>query len=282
MKQRAAHGRAHGRVFACFPGPVRRGVVQAQQERRAFAGHAVYPVGGALRQQVGQIAAVLDFALAFEQVRHAVGAAVAEVVDAARHRSVEHVVARAQRAEMRRIAQVPLADQCRAPARLLQQRRHAGMLWRQAQHGTVARTAADGLVGRAAQAILVAPGHQREARGRAHGRVRIALREPQALGREPVDHGRDGAEVRGPAAIAAQIGIAQIVGDDEHDVWRLVHAQLSVLRWPGAIPMRAMGCRRISHLCARLRRGKTVHLINQTQGLPHAFTVPLAKPPVAR
>src|SRR5258708_11616810 len=54
-------------VIARFPGPVRRRVVQAQEEGRIALGHAVDEVHAALRQQVGQVALVMVFLLAHPQ-----------------------------------------------------------------------------------------------------------------------------------------------------------------------------------------------------------------------
>ena len=67
------------------------------------------------------------------------------------------------------------------------------------------------------QKISPTPQHA-EARGRAHGRVRVALGELQAVGGQAVEHGRHGAESGIAAAVAAQVGIAEVVGDDEDDV----------------------------------------------------------------
>src|SRR6185436_3524723 len=98
------------RVLARFPGPVRRGVVQAEEEGPLrFLRHALDVVHGTARDQVGEVAFLGAFLLAGPEVVLAVGTAVAEVVDAARHRSEELLVAGTQRAEMRRVAEVPLA-----------------------------------------------------------------------------------------------------------------------------------------------------------------------------
>ena len=62
--------------------------------------------------------------------------------------------------------------------------------------------------------ILIAPGDQRNAGGRADGRVGIGLIEAHALGGEAVQ--MRGLEIGG--AIDAQVGPAQIVGQDENDI----------------------------------------------------------------
>ena len=63
-------------------------------------------------------------------------------------------------------------------------------------------------------AVLVAPGGERGAGRRAHARVRIALRQPHAPGRERVDPWR---RVVAPP-VAAEVAIAEVVGHDEHHV----------------------------------------------------------------
>ena len=70
----------------------------------------------------------------------------------------------------------------------------------------------------AAQAVPVAGGHQRESRGRTHWRVVVALGEAQAVGGKLVDNRRYAAEGSVAATVAAEIGEAEIVGDDEDDV----------------------------------------------------------------
>ena len=92
------------------------------------------------------------------------------------------------------------------------------MLGRQAQHRAAFALAVDGLVGPAAQAVLVAGGHQRKAGGRAHGRVGVALCELETRSGELVEHRRDLAELRVAAAVAAEVGKAEVIGHDEDDV----------------------------------------------------------------
>ena len=82
----------------------------------------------------------------------------------------------------------------------------------------VGSAAADGLLGRTAQAVLPAPGGQGEARRRADGRVGIALHEADAARGQAIEHRRHRAEVGWSSAVAAEVGIAEIVGDDEDDV----------------------------------------------------------------
>jgi len=147
---------------------------------------------------------------------------VGEVVGAACVKAVELLVARHARAEMRRVAQVPFADQGGGVAGVAQQRGHGGMVGRQAQH-LVAVDAGDRLLGRAAQAVLPAARGQGKACGRAHGRVGIAAREAHALRGHGVQARRDigGAAVRIARARAAEVGIAEVIGQDEDQIGAL-------------------------------------------------------------
>src|SRR6185312_1413719 len=99
---------------------------------------------------------------------------------------------------------------------------------RQAQRGTAAALAVDRLLCRAAQTVLVARRHQREACRRAHRRVGVALRELEALCGEAVEHGRDGAKHGITPAIAAEISVAEIISHDEDDIGLFHQALLSV------------------------------------------------------
>ena len=133
VEQVALHLLRQRLVVACFPRPVGRGVVQAQEEWRAAAratGHAAHKVQAVVGDQVGEVAALLLLGVVQVQVVLAGGAAVREVVHPARHGAKELVIARTQRAERGRIAQVPLAHQRRAVARIAQQRGQRGVLGR--------------------------------------------------------------------------------------------------------------------------------------------------------
>ncbi len=65
-----------------------------------------------------------------------------------------------------------------------------------------------------AHALLIAAGHERGPRGRALGAVGIALGESHAFGGEPVE----GRRFHVAAAVAAEVAIAQVVGEDQDDV----------------------------------------------------------------
>ena len=134
----------HGLVARAFPRPVRRREVQRQEERlcRLLLADVI---DGALGQQVRVVADLVHRHFAFVQVFRHVGPdarLVREVVDGAAVVAEEEVVAALQRAEGRQVAQVPLAEQRRAVAVLLQQRRQGRMLRRQADAFSTARRSA--------------------------------------------------------------------------------------------------------------------------------------------
>src|SRR5687768_6327601 len=121
----------HRLVVPRLPRPVRRRVVKTQEEG-CVAGvlltcHAFHVVDGTPGEQVSEIAIFMLGVFAEPQVMAAVGRAMREVVDTARHRPEELLVSRAERSERRRVAEVPLADERGAVAAGAQQRRQRGM-----------------------------------------------------------------------------------------------------------------------------------------------------------
>jgi len=168
-------------------------------------------------EQVGHVAVPLDRHLLLVQLvrlRPAAlrVAAVIEVVGGAAEDAEEAVVAALERAVVRQIAEMPFAHQARAVARLLEQRRQGRMARRQPD--TLRRRRVDRLFQADRQAHLIAPGDQPGARRRAVGGIGIALREPQPLERQAVDVRRRVVAL----AVAAHVGIAEVVGEDEDDV----------------------------------------------------------------
>ena len=204
----------HGLVIARLPGPVRRRVVDRQEEGRLASALPADEVHGALGDEIGEIPDGMGFRLALEEVVLPGGVAVGEVVEAAAHRAEELPVAALQRSEVRQEAEVPLADQGRRVAGVAQQRGQRRVVRRQAQHRIAAVAARDRLVVAAAQPVLEAPGHQREARGRADRRVGVPVGEAQAVGGQTVELGG----ARRPAAVTAEVRIAEVVGEDEDEV----------------------------------------------------------------
>ena len=113
---------------------------------------------------------------------------------------------------------MPFAKQGGAVTTLLEQGRHGGVLGWQPQRGAALALAVDGLFRRAAQTVLIACGHERKARGRAHGAVGVALRKHHAVFGERIDHGRHLTKGGLACAIATQVCVAQIVGHNKNDV----------------------------------------------------------------
>jgi len=106
------------------------------------------------------------------------------------------------------IAQPPFANEASVIACLLEDFRNCLVLWTEGRLGGVA---ANGSV------AGVETSHQAGARGGADGAAGVALGEANAFGGEAID-------VRGfdfRLAVAAQIAIAQIIGEDEDNVWPL-------------------------------------------------------------
>ena len=167
---------------------------------------------GALRQQVGHVAGLVHRDVSLVEVEFAGGFAMGEVIDRAAQNAVELVEAVPDGAVLGEKAEVPLADQRGLVPSQLKAGCHGGVLGWQAD-GFVAVTErfheADG------QAGGVPPGHQGDACWGAHGGRGVVAREAESVAGEPVDMG--GAIVR--PAVAAQVPVAEVVGEDEHDVW---------------------------------------------------------------
>jgi hypothetical protein len=119
---RTAHVVRKRAVIAGLPGPVRGGVVQAEQEGVSVVAGSLLNIGhGALCEQVGEVAIVVQAVLAFPQIVVAAAVDVGEIIQAARHGAYEVLVARLQWTEMRQVTQMPLAHQGGAITRPPQQ-----------------------------------------------------------------------------------------------------------------------------------------------------------------
>ena len=204
-------------VVGALPRPMRRGEVQAHQERLPRPRVAVDRLDRAVAEQVRHVAVAVDRHFLFVELVGLGAAArvigpVIEVVGGAAEDAEEVVVAALDRAEIRQEAEMPLADQRRAVAGGAQQRRQGRMTWRQADG--LGRRRVDRLLEADGQPILIAPGDQRRPRRRTDGRVGVGLGEFQPLEREPVDVRRRVVLL----AVAAHVGIAEVVGEDEDDV----------------------------------------------------------------
>src|SRR5262249_38474429 len=170
-------------IVSRLPRPVRRGVMEAEQERLFGSGATRDEFDGAVAQQIGEIAVAVHLGAVLEQVVRAEAVLMREVVDATRQRAEMLVVAALQRPERRRKAEMPFADQRRAVAGSAEARGERGMAGWQADPLVAAHGAADRLLRRAADAVLITTGRERKARRRADRRIGIAAREAQALGR---------------------------------------------------------------------------------------------------
>jgi len=140
-----------------------------------------------------------------------VGRFVREVIDRAAQHSEELVEAVARWIELGFPTEVPLADQRGLVARAAQQRRDRRMSVRDPD---LRRSPAERLLETHAQALRITARDERAARGRADRCGCVVARELEPLSREPVEYRR---LVVG-AAIAAQVAVAEVVGQDEHHV----------------------------------------------------------------
>ncbi|OHB72155.1 MAG: hypothetical protein A2V70_20800 [Planctomycetes bacterium RBG_13_63_9] len=105
------------------------------------------------------------------------------------------------------LAQTPFADDARGVAGLLEQLGHGHVLRPQRHPGVAADQRVTG----------VQPRHQAASRGRTDRAAGIAVRKPHTLLGHAI-------EVRRPdhlLAVAAEVAIAEIVGQDEDDVRRI-------------------------------------------------------------
>jgi hypothetical protein len=139
---------------------------------------------GAVSQQTGEIAGLLDGHVAIPQIRLLIGAVVRVVVERAAAETVEVLVAASQWTVRRQRTQVPLTDEGRRITRLPEQRGEGRMLGRQPD---VTRRRWQRLLETDAQPVLVAAGDQSNACRGADRRIRIRLQQAHAVGRETID-----------------------------------------------------------------------------------------------
>ena len=195
-------------VVGAEPGIVRRIEVEAQKERLLRLGEAIDGLHRAIAEQVRHIAMAVDRHLVLVKWRTRLGAVI-EVMRGAAEKAEELVVSCLVGAEARQEAEMPFADQLGRIVGLLEDRRNGRMVWRQAN--VLRRIRADRLLEADDEPLLIAPGHECGARGRAARRVRISLRKAHALRREPIDVRRRVVAL----AVAARIGVAEVIGHDE-------------------------------------------------------------------
>ena len=133
-------------------------------------------------------------------------------------------------------AQVPLSHAPGGVARLLEHGRERRAARLDDQGGVAGQNPGAGFAER------VFPGHERVARRRAGGRRRMAVGEAHAARRQPVHVG----SLHARGAVAAKIAVADIVGQDHHDV-------------PGAPGLRGGGPRRRAPATGQPEKGSSLH-----------------------
>src|SRR5687768_16105405 len=102
----------------------------------------------------------MHLAFPLVEVMHPCGITMREVIDAAAHGAEKFLIAALQRPELRRKAEMPLANERGRIPGVGEQRRQRRMPRRQAEDVAAAAAARDRLIRAAAQAILPAPGRE--------------------------------------------------------------------------------------------------------------------------
>ena len=113
--------RDFGLVVRALPRPVRRGEMQAEEERLPRPRVGIDGIDRAVAEQIGHIAMPLDRNLLLMQLKRLIAAArmvetMIEIIGGAAENPEEMVIAALERAEFRQEAEMPLADQRRRVA----------------------------------------------------------------------------------------------------------------------------------------------------------------------
>ena len=201
--------------------------MQTEQERLFRPGVSLDRLHRAIAEQIRHVAVALDRHLLLMQLiglrpsARMVGTMI-EIIGGTAEDAEEMVVAALERTEIRQKTEVPLSDQRRGIARLLQQGRQGRMARRQAD--VLRSSGVDRLLQANRHTVLVSPGGKRRARGRTDRGVGIGLGKPQPLECETI-HVRSRVVA---LPVTADIGVAEIVREDEYDV------RLVCLRRPGS------------------------------------------------
>ena len=166
---------------------------------------------GLVGDDVGHVAGFRHRLLVLEQVGPAGAVGVLVVVDVAALEAEEEVVAVRVGAVLGLVAEVPLAEERRGVAGVLQQLRQRAAgggqpLFRGG--GDAAERRLD------REALLIAPGDESGPGRAAHRAVGVEVGQLHAVSRQAVDVRR--LDVLRP--VAADVGVADVVGDDEHHV----------------------------------------------------------------
>ena len=123
-----------GLVSRRFPGPVRGVEVQTDEKGHSGFGVGVDHIDRAVAQQIGQIAVLVDLGIVIPEILgfgRGRPVFVGVIVECAAAEAIEVIVPGLQWPEIRQPAQMPLADQGRLVADLLQDRRQGRVLRRQ-------------------------------------------------------------------------------------------------------------------------------------------------------
>ena len=185
-------------------------VVGDFQEER-FSGLLLDEANRARGDEVGHVSLFLDRRRILEEVALAVSSPrVGVEIDEAAQEAEKVVESVCVRTELRFVAQVPLPDESRAVAVVLQQ---PGQ--RMTRRGKSLFECGPHAAERALEpyALLVSSGDEGGTSWRAQG-SRIEVRQPHAILRKAIDVGRP--DVRG--AIAADVAVADIVRNNQNDI----------------------------------------------------------------
>ena len=155
--------------------------MKAQKPGRV-AGTGLLDMGGrSVAQQVGDISDLIGLRLAFVEVEFAIVTAVRVVAREGAHDAEELVVAAPQRAEAGQVAEVPFADKRRPVAGATQLFGQGRIIGRHAHPVPRPLLRQKRLHQAKRKTVLVATGHDGNARIGAERRVGVGLREPNAL-----------------------------------------------------------------------------------------------------
>jgi hypothetical protein len=130
------------------------------------------------------------------------------------HDAEEFVIAALQRPVFRQKSEVPFPDERGAVAGRAQQRRQCRKAGRDPHLRLIAIDGAQRLDQAQLEAVLVAPGDQRDPRVGAERRIGVGLRETHPFSGEPVERRRPVTGLPG----AAEIRVPAVVNDDKDDI----------------------------------------------------------------
>ena len=179
----------------------------------------------ALVDEIGEVAVAFHGLHPVAQGGRAVVVFVLVVIGVAEELAEILVEAALRGVELVAVAEMPFAEGARGVAGGLQPIRNGGLAEREAEavdiglgdpRAVYAARLLDHVAKRElkSDALLPAAGHEAGARGRAHGGIGVEIGKLHALGREAIDVGR----LDVGRAHAAEVAVAEIIGEDEDDV----------------------------------------------------------------